>query len=93
MVTLRCFGRRHFKMLLVFILCYRNFSEQCHNLIQNTYKTSCKYGTGIEEMFQDIANHLVQTNRSKIELRTMDKHSFKITLPAEDTSGEEQCLC
>lgn len=42
-------------------------------------------------MFQDIANQLVQTNRSRIELQTMDKHGFKITPPEE--SGEEQCLC
>lgn len=42
-------------------------------------------------MFQDIANQLVQTNRSRIELQTIDKHGFKVT-PSEDSS-EEQCLC
>lgn len=68
-----------------------NFSEQCHNLIHSTYKTSCKYANGVEDMFQDIANQLVQTNRSRIELQTMDKHGFKITPPEEN--GEEQCLC
>ncbi|KAF2343995.1 Small GTPase superfamily, partial [Trinorchestia longiramus] len=25
------------------------FSEQCHNLISGTYKTSCKTGEGVEE--------------------------------------------
>lgn len=67
------------------------FSEQCHNLIHSTYKVSCKYGSGVEEMFEDIANQLIQTNRSRLELQTMDRHGFKIT-PAEET-GEEQCLC
>lgn len=41
-------------------------------------------------MFQDIAYQLVQTNRSRLELQTMDKHGFKIT-PEETV--EEQCLC
>nr|CAD7441295.1 unnamed protein product [Timema bartmani] len=60
-------------------------SEQCHNLISATYKTSCKTGEGIEEMFTDIAQHLVESNRSRLELQTMDKKSFKIT-PPDDTN-------
>lgn len=70
---------------------YRYFSEQCHNLISATYKTSCKTGQGVEEMFADIAHHLVESNRSRLELQAMDKESFKITPPDEAT--EPTCLC
>lgn len=73
--------------LITITLC----SEQCHNLINNTYKTSCKTGEGIEEMFQDIAYQLVQSNRSRLELQTMESHGFKITQAEEP--NEEQCLC
>nr|CAD7395577.1 unnamed protein product [Timema cristinae] len=68
-----------------------NFCEQCHNLISATYKTSCKTGEGIEEMFTDIAQHLVESNRSRLELQTMDKKSFKITPP--DDTVESTCIC
>lgn len=67
------------------------FSEQCHNLISATYKTSCKTGEGIDEMFADIAQHLVQSNRSRMELQNVDTDSFKISPPDEST--EPSCLC
>ncbi|PSN49508.1 hypothetical protein C0J52_14265 [Blattella germanica] len=65
--------------------------EQCHNLISATYKTSCKTGQGVEEMFGDIAQHLVESNRSRLELQAMDTESFKITPPDEAT--DPTCLC
>lgn len=67
------------------------FCEQCHNLISTTYRTSCKNGSGIEEMFADIAQQLVESNRSRIELQTLNQDSFKITPvePLEDSS----CNC
>ncbi|XP_073987619.1 RAS oncogene family member RabX6 [Rhodnius prolixus] len=68
-----------------------NFCEQCHNLISVTYKTSCKTGEGVEEMFADIAQQLVQANRSRMELQALDESSFKITPPEEAT--EPTCLC
>ena len=37
--------------------------EQCNNLISGVYKTSCKTGEGVEEMFSDIAKQLVGSNR------------------------------
>lgn len=73
---------------LYIFFCY---SEQCHNLISTTYKTSCKNGEGIEEMFSDIAHQLVQANRSKLELQTLDKHGFKITTSEEVI--DDSCLC
>lgn len=68
-----------------------SFCEQCHSLISATYKTSCKTGAGIEEMFQDIANTLVDSNRSRLELQALDSHGFKIEPPEE--IGEPSCLC
>lgn len=42
-------------------------------------------------MFADIANQLIETNRSRIELKTLNHDSFKITNPEpiEDSS----CSC
>ncbi|XP_022918725.1 ras-related protein Rab-30 [Onthophagus taurus] len=67
------------------------FCEQCHNLISKTYKTSCKTGEGIEEMLSDIATQLVQTNRSKLELQSMEAHGFKVSNTEEPS--EDSCLC
>lgn len=36
------------------------------------YKTSCKSGEGVEEMFTDIAKQLAMTNRSRIELQAIE---------------------
>merc|ERR1712193_205252 len=47
------------------------FCEQCRNLVSGVYKTSCKTGEGVNEMFQDIAKQLSSTNKSRIELKTM----------------------
>lgn len=49
---------------MCFKLCLVYFSEQCHNLISGIYKTSCKTGEGIEEMFADIAVKLGEASRS-----------------------------
>lgn len=67
------------------------FCEQCHNLISATFKTSCKTGEGVHEMFADIAQHLVQSNRSRMELQNVDTESFKIS--PQDDSAEPSCLC
>ncbi|KAI4464768.1 drab5-related [Holotrichia oblita] len=67
------------------------FCEQCHNLISKTYKTSCKTSVGLEEMFSDIASQLVQSNRSKLELQSMEAHGFKLSGNEEPT--EDSCLC
>lgn len=69
------------------------FSEQCHNLISGTFKTSCKTGDGVEEMFHDIAQHLVQSNRSRMELQSVDTESFKISSVVEDNVDDNSCLC
>ncbi|CAB3230992.1 unnamed protein product [Arctia plantaginis] len=68
-----------------------HFCEQCHNLISTTYKTSCRTGKGVEEMFTDIAVQLVESNRSRIELQTLDHESFKISNP--EPVDEPSCSC
>lgn len=65
------------------------FCEQCHNLISGVYRTSCKTGQGIEEMFTDIARQLVMSCRVK-DLDDVAKDSFKVTQPEET---QESCSC
>ncbi|KAI5704476.1 hypothetical protein M8J76_001572 [Diaphorina citri] len=79
-------------------LCGNN--EQCHNLISSTYKTSCKTGEGVEEMFADIGRQLILSNRSRLELQTMGAggigtDSFKLggRGSEEGEVAEPPCLC
>lgn len=67
------------------------FCEQCHNLVSGVYKTSCKTGQGVDEMFQDIARQLADTNKSRIELQTMDETSFRVEPATEATETTESC--
>lgn len=67
------------------------FCEQCHGLITGIFRTSCKTGDGIDEMFQQIADILVESNRSRMELQALEQHGFKISTPEENV--EESCLC
>ena len=73
------------------------FCEQCHNLVSGIYKTSCKTGEGVEEMFADIANQLSLNNRSRMELQAMEETSFQVAgSGTEETTGagrEESCGC
>lgn len=65
------------------------FCEQCHNLISGVYRTSCKTGQGIEEMFTDIARQLVLSCRVK-DIDGLEKDSFKVTQQEEP---QESCSC
>lgn len=67
------------------------FCEQCRNLVSGVYKTSCKTGEGVNEMFQDIAKQLSSTNKSRIELKTMDEASFRIETAREATEQQTSC--
>ena len=68
------------------------YREQCHNLISATYKTSCKTGQGVEEMFADIADHLMQSNQSRIQLQNLARESFKID-KFNDDPPDDSCTC
>lgn len=74
------------------------FCEQCHNLVSGVYKTSCRTGEGVEEMFQDIAAQLATSNRSRMELQTIEEHSFQVAPGArggvaEGGGGGGDCSC
>lgn len=72
------------------------FCEQCHNLVSGVYKTSCKTGEGVEHMFKDIASQLAQTNRSRMELQTIEETSFQVVPPSQVTqsgASENSCGC
>merc|ERR1712029_1024868 len=60
--------------------------EQCHNLVSGVYKTSCRTGEGVHEMFQDIAAQLATTNRSRMELQTIEERSFQASVDQEKNS-------
>lgn len=68
------------------------FCEQCQDLISATFKISCKTGEGIEEMFQEVANMLVETSRSRLELKALEHHGFKVQPRAEEVE-EPKCIC
>ena len=62
------------------------------------YKTSCKTGEGVEEMFTDIARQLAITNRSRKELQAMEETSFQVAssgsgLRGEASSEGDSCSC
>lgn len=73
------------------------FCEQCHNLVSGIFKVSCKTGEGVEEMFNEIANQLTQTNRSRMELQTMEeagpRSSFRVDQSEEAIEVDRGCGC
>lgn len=75
------------------------FCEQCQDLISGTFKISCKTGEGVEEMFQEVANMLVETSRSRLELKALEQRhgaGFKVQPRAEDVDvgdGDGKCIC
>lgn len=60
--------------------------------MSGVYKTSCKTGEGLEDMFNDIAFQLINANRSRIELQSMEQHGFRIT-HYEEEPLDDSCLC
>ena len=78
-------------MTLLTFLFSLNCSEQCYTLVSGIYKTSCKTGEGVEEMFSDIAQQLIDSNRSKMDLDLLSEAGFKVTYKEEKQNGA--CLC
>lgn len=57
--TTRCGNKFDLKSrVLVSDADIENLCEQCNNLVSAVYKTSCKTGEGVEDMFVDIARQL-----------------------------------
>lgn len=70
----------------------QQFCEQCQGMISAVFKTSCKTNEGVELMFQEIAESLVENNRSRIELQQLETQGFKIYQP-EESASTESCAC
>ncbi|KAK3868949.1 hypothetical protein Pcinc_025698 [Petrolisthes cinctipes] len=62
-----------------------NFCEQCHNLISGIYKTSCKTGAGVEEMFTDIARQLSDSNRGLLYVLSMEMRELRSSGSMQNT--------
>ena len=68
--------------------------------VSGIYKTSCRTGEGIEEMFKDIAKQLGMTNRSRKELQAIEETSFQVAGSRSGLRGElspagtgDSCSC
>lgn len=79
---------------------FKEFCEQCHCLVRATYRTSCKTGEGVEEMFQDITRILLECNRSKIDLQVnIEQHGGGFMVVGNDVDSLEgnsensSCVC
>ena len=69
------------------------YSEQCQPLVSGTYRTSCKTGEGVDEMFKDIAQQLIESNRSRIELERLTEDSGFRVVYTEDSGNSNGCSC
>lgn len=81
---------------------FKEFCEQCHCLVRATYRTSCKTGEGVEDMFQDITRILLECNRSKIDLQVnFEQHGGGFMIVGNELDGAEanpdqsnsNCVC
>jgi len=67
------------------------FCEQCNQLVSGgVFKTSCKSGDGVEEMFKAVATHLAEANRGRMDLKAMEDEarSFRIDQAREARERE-----
>jgi small GTP-binding protein len=66
------------------------FCEQCGTLISGVYKTSCKTGEGVQLMFEDIAKVLHDSNKSRLELQSLNaSHPTSFKLDEKDYEQNE----
>lgn len=79
---------------------FKEFCEQCQCLVRATYRTSCKTGEGVEEMFQDITRILLECNRSKMDLQiNYEQHGGGFMIVDNDmnsldgNSESSSCVC
>ncbi|XP_046457240.1 ras-like GTP-binding protein YPT1 [Daphnia pulex] len=69
------------------------FCEQCQTLVAGTFKSSCKTGEGVDEMFSHIAMQLVESNRSKFELEKLTENNGLQVRHFEDSEDASKCSC
>lgn len=68
------------------------FCEQCHNMVSGVYRTSCKSGEGVDEMFEDIARNLVHGVRVRDLDEALYRDAFKVTREG-GTVEDDVCMC
>ena len=69
------------------------YSEQCQTLVAATFKSSCKTGEGVDEMFSYIAMQLVESNRSKFELEKLTENNGVQITHFEESDDLNKCSC
>jgi Ras-related protein Rab-6A len=67
------------------------FSEQC-GIVNGIFKTSCKTGDGVAQMFDEIARVISTSSRSRHELLQLE-HSFKLNTMESEAQSEDNCMC
>ena len=72
---------------------YLIYSEETSDCIVGYFKTSCKTGEGIEEMFNTVATSLSTQVKSRHDLMHLDEASFQVTPATEEASVEDDCVC
>ena len=87
-------------IILYQVMVLLRFSNKTKQTVSGIYKTSCKTGEGVEEMFTDIARQLAISNRSRKELQAMEETSFQVDgsgtglrgAASSDSTGDS-CSC
>jgi len=99
------FSGKHDNLLFLIYLFFSNkielnlssFSEQCCTLISGYHKISCKTGSGVDEMFSDVANTLIENCRSRLDLNRLERQeeSFKVFDDGGSPphTGDDNCSC
>ena len=59
-------------------------------MVTGTFKTSCKTGEGVQEMFAEISRQVAVSSRSRKELERLDDRSFRVEAPQ---TPDESCSC
>ena len=68
------------------------FTSQCEDVLSGVYRVSCKDGTGLQDMFEDMARFLHRNSMSKMTLRR-DLVQPGSTPEREEVSTEKRRCC
>jgi len=69
------------------------FIEETSDCIAGFFKTSCKTGEGVQDMFNAITSNLSIQVKSKHELLQLEEASFQVTQLPEEPPAQDDCLC
>ncbi|GFS21262.1 GTP-binding protein ypt7 [Elysia marginata] len=68
------------------------FTSQCEDVLSGVYRVSCKDGTGLQDMFEDMARFLHRNSMSKMTLRR-DLVQPGSTPEREEASADKRRCC